>query len=234
MPTQPFTPAAGNPKWTKYYDTTVALLTREQRWRSAAVRQLRLERGDVVVDVGCGTASLAILMKRCQPDARIIGVDPDPEVLAIARAKRHKAGLNVEDIEFVQGMGDKAAELVGPGTATKTVSSLVLHQCPLPMKTAIITNMFTLLRPGGEMVIADFGLQRSALMRLGFRLVQWADGKADTQPNADGVLPELIERAGFVDVTEASVIPTVSGSLSIYHAVRPLQPGESRGFRSPL
>jgi ubiquinone/menaquinone biosynthesis C-methylase UbiE len=227
MSTQSFTPAAGNPKWTKYYDTTVALLTREQRWRSAAVRQLRLEPGDVVVDLGCGTASLAILMKRCQPGARIIGVDPDPEVLAIARAKVRKAGLDIEDIEdieFVQGMGDEAAELVGPGAATKTVSSLVLHQCPVPMKTAIITNMFKLLRPGGEMVIADFGLQRSALMRLGFRLVQWADGKADTQPNADGVLPELIERAGFVDVTEASVIATISGSLSIYHAVRPSQP----------
>ncbi|OBA82123.1 methyltransferase type 11 [Mycobacterium sp. 1164966.3] len=223
MSTQSFTPAAGNPKWTKYYDTTVALLTREQRWRSAAIRQLRLEPGDVVVDVGCGTASLAILMKRCQPGARIIGVDPDPEVLAIARAKVRQAGLGIEDVEFLQGMGDKAAKLVGPKTATKAVSSLVLHQCPLPMKLAIITNMFTLLRPGGELVIADFGLQRSALMRLGFRIVQWVDGKADTQPNADGVLPELIEQAGFVDVIEASVIPTVSGSLSIYHARRPSQ-----------
>ncbi|OBF79993.1 methyltransferase type 11 [Mycobacterium sp. 852002-51163_SCH5372311] len=229
MSTQSFTPAAGNPKWTRYYDTTVALLTREQRWRSATVRQLRPEPGDVIVDVGCGTASLAILMKRCQPGARIIGVDPDPQVLAIARAKVRKAGLDVEAIEaieaieFVQGMGDKAAELVGPGTATKTVSSLVLHQCPVPMKLAIITNMFNLLRPGGELVITDFGLQRSALMRLGFRIVQRVDGKADTQPNADGILPELIKRAGFVDVTEASVIPTVSGSLSIYHARRPSQ-----------
>ena len=218
MSTQSFTPAAGNPKWTKYYDTVVALLTREQRWRSAAVRQLGLEPGDVVVDIGCGTASLAILMKRCQPGARVIGVDPDPEVLGIAREKVRKAGL---DIEFVQGMGDKAAELVGAGIASKTVSSLVLHQCPVAMKKAIITNMFELLRPGGELVIADFGLQRSILMRLGFRLVQWTDGKADTQPNADGVLPELIEHAGFVDVTEASVISTVSGSLSVYHARRP-------------
>jgi ubiquinone/menaquinone biosynthesis C-methylase UbiE len=221
MSTQSFTPAAGNPKWTKYYDTVVALLTRERRWRSAAVRQLGLEPGDVVVDIGCGTGSLAILMKRCQPGARVIGVDPDPEVLGIARTKVRKAGLEPEDIEFVPGMGDKAARLVGPQTASKVVSSLVLHQCPVPMKKAIITNMFELLVPGGEVVIADFGLQRSILMRLGFRIVQWADGKADTQPNADGILPELIEQAGFVDVAETAVIPTVSGSLSIYHARRP-------------
>jgi len=218
MSAQSFTPATGNRRWTKYYDTLVALLTREQRWRSAAVRQLAPAPGEVVVDIGCGTASLALMIKRDQPAARVIGVDPDPEILTIARAKVRKAGL---EIEFVPGMGDRAAELVGPGTADKTVSSLVLHQCPVPMKRAIIGNMFELLRPGGELVIADYGWQRSALMRLGFRIVQYADGKKDTQPNADGILPELIEQAGFANVTEASVIRTVSGSLSIYRATRP-------------
>jgi ubiquinone/menaquinone biosynthesis C-methylase UbiE len=217
MTTQSFTPAAGNPKWTKYYDTIVALTTREARWRQAAVRQLALQPGEVVVDVGCGTASLAIRMKRDQPGARIVGVDPDPDVLAIARGKVRTAGV---DVEFVHCMGDKAAQLVGPGTADKVVSSQVLHQCPVPMKKAIIANMFELLRPGGELVIADFGLQRGMLMRLAFRMVQSIDGKEDTQPNADGILPGLIEEAGFVDVGEAAVIRTFFGSVSIYHAVR--------------
>src|SRR4051812_20543139 len=152
---QSFTPAAGNPKLTKYYDTVVALMARERRWRTETVRQLSLKPGEVVVDVGCGTGSLAVMMKRHESGARVIGVDPDPEVLAIAGEKTRKAGVAVE---FVCGMGDKAAELVGPGTADKTVSSLVLHQCPVPMKRAIIANMFQLLRPGGELVIADFGL----------------------------------------------------------------------------
>lgn len=223
MSTQSFTPAAGNPKYTKYYDTVIALLTREDTWRSAAIRQLALQPGDTVVDIGCGTGSLAIRMKQHQPDARIVGVDPDPEVLGIARVKAHKAGLDGDAIEFVQGMGDKAAELAGPGSADKTVSSLVLHQCPVPMKKAIIANMFTVLRPGGQLVIADFGLQRDVFMRSAFRFVQWVDGKEDTQPNADGILPELIEQAGFADVTEASVIRTANGSISIYRASRPDQ-----------
>lgn len=214
-----FTPAAGNPKYTKYYDTIIALLTREDRWRSAVIAQLEPAPGDTIVDIGCGTGSLVIRMKRHQPGARVIGVDPDPEVLAIARDKARRAGV---EVEFVQGMGDKAVELVGPGTAVKVVSSLVLHQCPVPMKAAIIGNMFTLLRPGGTLVIADFGVQRGALMRLGFRMiVQAADGKRDTQPNADGILPGLIEQAGFADVAEVSVIKTASGSISVYRATRP-------------
>jgi ubiquinone/menaquinone biosynthesis C-methylase UbiE len=217
MSVQSFTPAAGNPKLTKYYDIVVALVARERRWRSEAIRQLALKAGEVIVDVGCGTGSLAMMMKRHEPGVRVIGVDPDPEVLGIAAQKTRKAGV---DIEFFCGMGDMAADLVGAGVADKTVSSLVLHQCPMPMKRAIIANMFQLLRPGGELVIADFGLQRNTLMRSGFRIVQWADGKADTQPNADGILPELIEQAGFLDVTEVSVTPTISGSISVYHARR--------------
>ncbi|MFF4452186.1 class I SAM-dependent methyltransferase [Streptomyces goshikiensis] len=39
---------------------------------------------DVIVDVGCGTGSLALLLPRVEPRARVIGVDPDREVLAMA------------------------------------------------------------------------------------------------------------------------------------------------------
>lgn len=118
MSAQSFTPAAGNPKYTKYYDAVIALLTREDCWRSAAIRQLDLSAADTVVDIGCGTASLVIRTKQHEPGARVIGVDPDPEVLGIARAKVRKAGVA---IEFFQGMGDKAVDLVGPGVASKTV-----------------------------------------------------------------------------------------------------------------
>jgi len=103
------------------------------------------------------------------------------------------------------------------GAVTKVVSSLVLHQTPLAEKQRILHLAYQLLDPGGELRIADYGLQRSAAMRFLFRrTVQTIDGFADTQPNADGVLPELISKVGFDDVSECAAVPTITGSVSLY------------------
>jgi hypothetical protein len=118
-------------------------------------------------------------------------------------------------------MGDGLEEIVGRESASVVVSSLVLHQCPMVMKRDVLASMLAVLRPGGRLVIADYGLQRSRLMRLAFRVVQFVDGRENTQPNADGVLPELMEEAGFREVREAEVVPTISGSISVYVARRP-------------
>jgi hypothetical protein len=69
--------------------------------------------------------------------------------------------------------------------------------------------------------IADYGWQRTPAMRLAFRIVQSLDGFAGTQPNADGCLPVLMREAGFAGVMETSVIPTLTGSISLYRATKP-------------
>ncbi len=209
-----FTPAAGRFAPTRLYDPVVAL-TRERLWRSLAVMYVAPRPGDVIADVGCGTGSLAVLLSRVEPRAQIIGLDPDPEVLALARDKADAAEAAVQ---WRASMGDALVDSLGASSVDTVVSSLVLHQCPLPMKRAILASMYGVLRPGGKVVIADFGRQRTPLMRLAFRIVQLADGKDDTQPNADGVLPDLLSECGFHEVRETEVVPTVSGSISVYVA----------------
>lgn len=210
--TDDYTPALGRLAPARFFDYVVSM-TRERLWRGLTVMHLAPRPGDSVLDVGCGTGTLALLVARVEPGAAVIGVDPDPDMVAVARHK------DVDGrVRWLTAMGDALVESVGPDSMDAVTSSLVLHQCPLPVKRAILASMFAALRPGGRLVIADYGLQRRAAMRLAFKFVQFADGKSDTQPNADGVLPQLISDAGFTGVTEADVVETITGSISIYVA----------------
>jgi ubiquinone/menaquinone biosynthesis C-methylase UbiE len=102
----------------------------------------------------------------------------------------------------------------------KIVSSLVLHQCPMEVKEAIVRQMWRLLKPEGELFIADYGEQRSLLMRTLFRQVQIIDGFELTEPNARGCVPVILREAGFREVGEVRVIQTPTGSISLYRARR--------------
>ena len=88
-----FTPAAGRFAPTSIDDIGVALLTRESVWRNELLRRLSPVSGNSILDVGCGPGSLAILLKLAAPGARILGLDPDPEALAIAKRKAEAAGV---------------------------------------------------------------------------------------------------------------------------------------------
>lgn len=212
-----FTPAAGVRWLTPLYDAGIAVGTRERRWRRLLVEQVRPAEGDLVVDVGCGTGSLLVLLGRAAPGASLVGIDPDPEVLRRAAAKAAAADLA---IEFLRGFAEDTASLLAGRRATKAVSSLVFHQVPLAGKEAGLAAMRAALEPGGEVHIADYGLQRTLLMRCLFGHVQLLDGRADTEPNARGALPGLMRRAGFGGVAETAVVPTPTGSISLYRGRR--------------
>lgn len=217
-----FIPALGHKCLTWAYDLAIALLTREARWRSLLVQAVAPQPGDIVVDVGCGTASLALMLKRRCPQAHVIGLDPDPQVLRIARRKAERARLR---IELVQADAEHVY-LALQTRPNKIVSSLVLHHLTLDQKRAALRAMFAALQPGGRLTIADYGLQRTWVMRRLFRLVQHLDGFETTQPNADGILPALIAEAGFDGVAETAIVRTPTGSISLYQAHRrlPAQP----------
>lgn len=213
MPDRKFTPALGYGFLTPLYDVSVAAATRENTWRRKLIRLIDPRPGDRILDVGCGTGSLAIRLYRREPGVSVIGLDPDPRILDRARFKSREM-----PIKWIDGFLDEAT---APriGTVDKVTSSLVLHQTPMDEKRRILATMFELLEPGGLLAIADFGLQRNVLMRTLFRCtVQLLDGGEDTRASAEGRLPELMIDAGFEAVEERDVVNTVIGSISLYTA----------------
>lgn len=212
-----FIPALGKSGSLDRYDAAIALMTREKRWRSDLLKLVAPQPGERIVDIGCGTGTFAIALKGAAPESEILAVDPDPAILEIARAKADVAGAN---IQWFEAMGDELDAIDALQQCDKIVSSLVLHQCPMDVKEAIAAQMFSLLKPGGTLFIADYGEQRSLLMRMLFRQIQLLDGFEFTEPNAKGCVPEILAAAGFEAVEEVKVIPTPTGSISIYGAKR--------------
>jgi ubiquinone/menaquinone biosynthesis C-methylase UbiE len=214
QPPKDFVPAAPQ-LWT--YDILSFLTTGTRRWRPVLLAQIAPTPGDVIVDVGCGTGTQLRLVACACPSATLIGIDPDAAIRQRAQAKLARI---TPPVELLAGYARDSADLLRGRGATKVLSSLVFHQVPLEEKRAGLAAIHEALTPGGSLHVADFGLQRTPKMRKRFRVVQKGDGFDNTEPNAWGVLPELMADVGFHSVDETHVFETITGSISIYRAIR--------------
>ena len=77
-----YVPALGFHRLTPLYDAVVGPTTREGTFKRALIEQAGIEPGHRVLDVACGTGTLAIWIKDSQPQSEVIGVDGDPAILA--------------------------------------------------------------------------------------------------------------------------------------------------------
>jgi ubiquinone/menaquinone biosynthesis C-methylase UbiE len=209
-------PALGFHALTALYDPAVAILLREGVWKSAFMEQVGPRPGERILDLGCGTGTLAILLKKTAPEAEVVGVDADQAVLDHARRKADDAGLS---IQFQQAFADEIGEPATLfGTFDKIVSSLLFHHLDTETKRQALAGAWARLRPGGELHIADWGRPQNLAMRALFVPVQLLDGFATTRDNVLGRLPELVQEAGFAEVAETRRWATALGSLSFYRA----------------
>src|SRR5262245_66181943 len=95
-PARSFVPALGYDWLTPLYDPLLRLALREDEVKQRLIDQARIAPGMRVLDLGCGTGTLAILIKRSHPEAQVVGLDVDPKVLEIARGKIAAARVDVE------------------------------------------------------------------------------------------------------------------------------------------
>ncbi len=201
---------------TRFYDPVLRATLKEEALKRRLVEQVGLRPGHRALDLGCGTATLTIMLARACPEADVVGLDGDPRALAIGRGKVSRAGVKVE---LHEGLADAAP--FPASSFDRVTSSLLFHHLDADGKRRALVRVRELLRPGGELHILDWGRAGSALMRAAFLSVQFLDGFRTTTDNVRGRLPALIAEAGFADVAETHRARTLFGTLSLFRAVRP-------------
>lgn len=195
---------------TPLYDPLLKWVMREETFKRKLIDQADILPGMKVLDLGCGTGALTLMIKEAHPNVRVTGMDGDPQVLAIARDKSR--GIN---IQWDEGL---AASLSYPdSTFDRVVTSLVIHHLTQDDKRRAFKEMYRVLKPQGELHVLDFGAPHSSVPRFMTRYMRRLEEVAD---NFDGLIPQFITDAGFCPVVEAEYFLTVFGPLSLWRAVK--------------
>ena len=198
------------------YDPVVRWTCREARFKSELVEQAAISPGQLVLDLACGTGTLTILLKESCPSADVVGLDGSDEILEAARDKAAVAGVS---LSFYNGLSYHMP--FEDERFDRVLSSLFFHHLEREHKRGTLAEINRVLKPGGELHVADWGKPPNFLFRGAFGLVQLLDGFETTRDSVAGMLPAFIEDAGFTEVAETSRVLTPLGSVSLYRAAKP-------------
>jgi len=208
-----YIPALGHAWLTPLYDPLLRWGMREETFKRDLIARAQIGPGHRVLDLGCGTATLTLLVKQLHPESVVAGLDGDPKVLEIGEAKAAKAGV---DITLDHGM---AFQLPYPDNSfDRVLSSLVLHHLTREDKRRTLREALRVLRPGGGLYVADFGKPRTPPGYLLAFVMRRLERASD---NIEGLLPEMFRQAGFDPVQETAHYMTIFGTLTLVEGHKP-------------
>jgi ubiquinone/menaquinone biosynthesis C-methylase UbiE len=145
-----FIPGMGIDWLLPLYDPLTQLLGFD-RTRLDLLLQAELRPGHRILDIGCGTGSLAVLAKQRFPEVDVVGVDPDQSALERAGRKARRAGVQVR---FDRGFAD--ALDYPDASFDRVLSSFMFHHLARNEKEATLRAVRRVLKPGGNLHLLDF------------------------------------------------------------------------------
>jgi ubiquinone/menaquinone biosynthesis C-methylase UbiE len=211
-PGRAYVPAAGHDWLLPLYDPL-------QRWLGgeAAHRQL-IEQADLgptdrVLEIGCGTGNLSLLVKRLHPTVDLVALDPDPKALARARRKADREGVS---LQLERGFAD---QLPYPdGSFARVLSAFMLHHLQPEERARTLRETRRVLAPGGSVHVVDFADADPWLHRLATRLFH----RGGHAPAAfDRSIPDSLSDAGLTGAATVAHRGTIFGRVEYYAARSP-------------
>ncbi len=207
----PYIPPLGYHWLTPCYDLVAQLTVRDRTIKQAIVEQLQPDPGQAVLDIGCGTGTLALQICRHYPHVTMIGIDRDQTALDKAAWKAGHAGLPLtlfrSDSRYLPFPGERVDQVV---------TTLFFHHLDRDAKRKTLKEVNRILKPGGRFLVADWGKADTLLQRLQFLPVQVIDGFAATRDNVNGELPDMFARNGFDGITELKTFATLFGPVRLW------------------
>jgi ubiquinone/menaquinone biosynthesis C-methylase UbiE len=200
---------------TPIYDWFIRCTMPETKVKKRLIEQAEIKAGDNVLDFGCGTATLMLLTEEAHADCTVTGLEIDRQMAAIAARKlsQRKSACTLvkysgETIPFPEHTFDKV------------LSSWVFSQMTASQKNRAFCEINRVLKPQGELHIADWGKAENGFMRFLFFIVRLLDNFPTTKDNVKGRLPQLMKRGGFAQAAVVGHQSTLFGTLSFFKAVK--------------
>ena len=207
-----YLPAAGYHWSLALYDPVVKLLGGDAA-RAMLLEQAAVRPGHRILDIGCGTGSLLVQIKRKYPDVEVVGLDPDPRALARARRKSQRSALS---FQLDQGFADELP--YADGTFDRVFSSFMFHHLEDVNRVRTLREVRRILQPGARLHLMDFVKTES--VSTGRSIARWLHSGPRLKDNSEARLLSLMREAGFPEPRRIASRALLLGDIAYYQASR--------------